>query len=186
MSLNALGLASLIVTPTSKGLMALFLSSRNLKSAAINFGLNPPEKRSKFAKLDCSVFVLVSDGFKDRWTAFVQGLLYNQLSVNLIVPNRSLALFTGEHLVKEHFEYALKRGRMSQQEVGMAMQLLSCWEVLDLERCLKKNCSGVGSAVVINMCPGMFLGHEIVMKKIGGHFDKVKSKWVWFLRELCG
>ena len=180
MSLNALGLASLIVTPTSKGLMSLFLCSRSLKKAAVNFDRKPSGERA--SKFDCNIFVLASDGYKDRWTAFVQGLLYNGLAANLIVPNESLAHLNAEESVREHFKYSLKRRRLIEEEVDEMMRLLFCREVPDLEQHLKKNCSGVCTAVVINMSSGTFPDYEVVMRNIDSHFDKVGSNWVW----VCG
>ena len=185
MSLNALGLTTLVISPESKGLMSLFLLSRKLKKSATIFGLESTEKSRPFSELGCSVIVLVSKNLVRHWSAFVQGLVYNGVAVNVVLPDDSSRAVNVERAVRGHYDYALKRRRISKKGVDESMKLLSWCEASELEHCLEK-CAETKCAVVVNVCAEAFLGSDGMMKAINSTFDKVRRMWVWsWMKSLC-
>lgn len=175
MSLNALGLSNLIISPESKGLMTLFLTTRSLKKSAINFGLQHAGKGTSFSEHDCDVIVLASAKLKSHWSAFVQGLVYNGIAVNIIIPDGSSRALNVKDIVRKLCLYALKRGRATKEDIDRAMQLLSCYEAADLHRCLDERCAGGQRALIINMCPETFTGYDNMMTIFNSHFSKVSA-----------
>jgi uncharacterized integral membrane protein len=123
MIINTRGMASLIMSAESAGLMSLFLVTRKLKKLATNFGLNSASGMS-FKQIHCSVVVYVSNDMLPLATAFVQSLLFNEIPV-LLVVDKTFDEVEGRLVIQKHFDYALKRKYISIAEVGRRMELLS-------------------------------------------------------------
>lgn len=170
MSLNALGLATLIVSAESKSLMSLFLGTRRLKKLAVNFGLKSPEKGLSFSEQQCSVIVMVSRDFINIWSAFVQGLLYNGIAVNVVIVDNSLRVSNVRSVIRAHFDYAVVRGRTSLSTVDEQMLLLSCYEASEVIHCLKENVD-LNSALVIGACHGL----DGMVEEANDYFAKVRT-----------
>ncbi len=121
-TLNSLGFAVLATSAESKSLMALFLLTRKLKRLAVHFELKGDENPPKVKK---DVTVLISSQGLHYSSTFVQGLLFSGFEVRVVDVSGSLTKSKMEEFVRKHFEYSLKRGHLSVEDVEKKLSHLS-------------------------------------------------------------
>lgn len=125
MLLNGMGMASLIVSAESKGLMFVFVIARKLKKLALNFGLKSDEQVVPFSKQNCSIIIFVTNDLLYLSSAFIQGLLYHDIPTHVVIVESSLKKSTVSKEIEDLFDYSLLRHHLSVQEVKEKMNLMT-------------------------------------------------------------
>lgn len=165
MSLNAHGLASLITTAESTSLMWLFLITRKLKKLAIGFGSSPkatPPSPPSFKRAGCHVVcVFVSADLLDLSVPFVQGLLYSEIPVNVVIADKFIKKSEVVRKVRDCFGYARRRGYMTQEEVGQRVELLAVCDLAELAGSVGAWGRGKEGVVLVNASTVGFSVEEI-------------------------
>ena len=117
MMINAAGFSSLASTAESKGLMGLFLQSRRLKRFALTYGAGFGDTPAKLDVGATLVVVAVTSEWQRYPVTFVQGLLYAGHTVAVVTVSGDLGRDRLTEQVRQHFEYSLKRGHLTAEEV---------------------------------------------------------------------
>lgn len=166
MAANAHGMADLIANAESSALMHLFLIIRKQKKVAVNFGLKSSESAGSFKRMDYSVLVYASKDMVSLSIPFVQSLLFNEIAT-VLVTDENIRHGKVSEMIREHFNYALKRKYISSAEVDSRMKLLSVCGDAGVMRCVED--SGCGSVIVVSASSQ----RGSSLDKVHKHFSKV-------------
>lgn len=150
LSVNLLGFVRLATLPETKNVMNLFLISRQLKKQALQFGVESGGQNMAVDINNSTVLVVVGREGMKYSSAFIQGLLYTGLNVMVMLMRGPGAPLKEE--VRSLFQYAVKRGHMTAEEVDR--RLREKLSFVDHELQLEKP---TAHCIVVNM---MFEGWE--------------------------
>lgn len=128
---SATGFTKLCLTAESKSLMSLFVSARQLKKDALSYAAPRGSQREK--TID-STFVVVSVSGLQYASSFIQSLIYADMNVIVIMLGPEYSLKNKlRDLIGDHFNYAVKRGHMTQEEVNQKIvNKLTVWTSTDV------------------------------------------------------
>lgn len=161
-TLNAVGFVQLVMKAECKGLMGLFLSSRQLKKQVLSYGREPKDRESEAVAQDISVVVVLSQKRLTYGAAFVQSLLYARLNVLVVLAEEELTKDkVVEAEIRRLFRYAVRKGYTNQREVEKRMRgVISYVSMRVQEDRLKERC------VLFNMAPGRSSGRRDRMQEL--------------------
>ena len=162
-TLSTVGYVQLVMKAECKGLMGLFLSSRQLKKQVLNYGSEQKDRQEREAAAeDVSVVVVVSQNRLTYGAALVQSLLYAKLNVLVVLAEEELAKGkVVESEIKQIFGYAVRRGYIGEKEVENRLRgVVSYIPMRVQEERLRDRC------VLINTAPGRSSGRKEKMKEL--------------------
>ena len=161
-TLSAVGFVQLVMKAECKGLMGLFLSSRQLKKLVLNCGNEQKDQEKEVVVEDVSVVVVLSQNRLTYGAAFIQSLLYAKLNVLVVLAEEELTKSrVVEAEIKQIFGYAVRRGYISEKEVEKRTRgVISYIPMRVQEERLQDRC------VLINMAPGRSSGRRERMQEL--------------------